>query len=260
MTSSMPWIKLYTDILDDTKIGRLDAATKWRFVALCVLAGECDAEGYLVNGDESLTVDDMAWRLRENTEELGTALAALESIGLLTRDDDGTWFVTSFSKRQGRPQYEKRKQWRERKQRQREREQEEEETGTEQEQDVTPENVTRDTPVTPGPREEKSKSKRESKSREDNTTGKPVSAASNGYSEGQKNFLSAFGAKRFRTKVQRDAVLALEQQHGTDILAKGVEWAAKQGMNMGKAVLALETALPKWGRPKGEDVVQVSGL
>ena len=260
MTSSMPWVKIWTETLDDPKFGRLDDATKWRFVQLCLLAGECDAEGYFANGDDVMTLTEMAWRLRLDEVDLTNDLAALGEIGLITADEDGTIFITNFAKRQGRSQSEKRKQWRERKQRQREREAEEKEPGSEQEQAGNPENVTRDSPVTPGPREEKSKSKRESKSREDNNTGKPVAAASNGYSEGQKNFLSAFGAKRFRTKVQRDAVLALEQQHGTDILAKGVEWAAKQGMNMGKAVLALETALPKWGRPKGEGTVKVSGL
>ena len=253
--SSMPWIKLWTDILDDPKMGRLTKPVKWRFVELCLLAGECDAEGYLVNGNEALEIRDICWRLRADASELVEDMEMLQSVGLLCQDDDGSWFVTNFSQRQGRPQHEKREQWRERKQRQREREQEGEGPGTDEEQDVTPENVTRESPVTPGLREETE----ESKSREDHT-GKPVVTLPDGLSEGQKLFLAAFGAKRFKTNIQKAAVLALEREHGTDVLSEGVQWAAKQGMNMGKAVLSLETALPKWGKPRSGDVLKVSGL
>lgn len=83
-----------------------------------------------------------------------------------------------------------------------------------------------------------------------------------GLTEGQRYWLDSFGAKRFRTTVQKDAILTLERQYGTDTLKAGVQWAAKQGMSMGKAVIALETALPKWGKPKGatDDVIKVAGL
>jgi len=253
--SSMPWVKIWTEMLDDHKFGRLDDATKWRFVQLCLLAGECDAEGYFANGEQMMGPEDIAWRLRLEPEQLAADLVTLNGIGLISSDDDGAMFVTNFAKRQGRPQHEKRKAWRERKQRQREREQDEKVPGIEEEQDVNPESVTGESPVTHGPREEKEKSK----SREDNA-GKPAAASSDGLTEGQRLFLAAFGAKRFRTKPQKEAILALEQQYGTAVLSEGVQWAAKQGMNMGKAVLSLETALKKWGQPKGSDAVKVSGL
>lgn len=256
--SSMPWVKIWTEMLDDHKFGRLDDAAKWRFVQLCLLAGECDAEGYFANGEQVMGPEDIAWRLRLDPGQLAEELVALDSIGLISSDDGGAIFVTNFAKRQGRPQHEKRKLWRERKQRQREREQDTEENADEtlQERGRTPKDVTRESPVSPTIREEKEKSK----SREDHT-GKPVVRSSPGLSEGQRLFLAAFGAKRFRTNPQKAAVLALEQAHGTDILSEGVQWAAKQGMNMGKAVLSLETALPKWGKPKGaKDAVKVSGI
>lgn len=145
MTASMPWVKIWTEILDDHKLGRLDAATKWQFVALCLLAGECDAEGYLANGDEPLTVDDIAWRLRESPDDIEEALAALQDAGLVT-EDEGCWLVVNFSKRQGRAQSEKRRQWRERKRRQRDTAGRDE-TGTDE---TVPEDVTRDITVTPG--------------------------------------------------------------------------------------------------------------
>ena len=102
--ASMPWIKLYTEMLDDPKLGRLDAATKWHFVSLCLLAGECDSNGYLVNGKAALTVGDIAWRMRESPETMMASMEALHDVGVLRCEDDGTWYVVNFEKRQGRPQ------------------------------------------------------------------------------------------------------------------------------------------------------------
>lgn len=116
MSSSMPWIKLYTDILDDPKVGRLTDGQKWRFVSLCLLAGECDQNGALVNGEEPMTEDDIAWRLRVPYDDLCSDLQALARIGVVTRDGQ-TWVVRKFAERQGRPQSEKRADWRDRQER-----------------------------------------------------------------------------------------------------------------------------------------------
>lgn len=116
--SPMPWVKLYTEMLDDPKIGRLPDAIKWRFVSLVLLAGECDKDGYLSNSSEPMTVDDIAWRMRVTREQCETELTSLVNTGLL-EDIDGAYLVTKFAERQGRPQSEKRAQWRERKARQR---------------------------------------------------------------------------------------------------------------------------------------------
>jgi hypothetical protein len=67
---------------------------------------------------------------------------------------------------------------------------------------------------------------------------------------GQRLFLGAFGAKRFKTNIQREAVLALEKQYGTTRLKECIEWAAKRGMGLGEAIGAIEKAIPKWGQPK----------
>lgn len=115
--SSMPWVKMYTEMLDDPKIGRLSDAVKWRFVSLILLAGECDKDGYLSNGNELMTVDDIAWRMRITREQCEKDLESLVNCGLID-DIDGAYFVVKFSERQGRPQSEKRAQWRERKARQ----------------------------------------------------------------------------------------------------------------------------------------------
>ena len=265
--AGMPWIKLWTETLDDTKMGRIDPATKWRFAELCMMAGESDSEGYLVNGDEAMTVEDIAWRLRANPAEIGAAVEVLQGAGLVAQDPDGFWFVVNFEKRQGRSQSAKRKAWRERKRRQRERGQDvtDEEPG----QEDSPDSVTRESRVSPSMREEKrerrvEREKRES--REDNA-GKPAAASSSGtamaspggkFTTGQRGFLDLFGAKRYKNNVQKDAILELEKQYGTDNLLAAGTWAAKKGMSVSDAVGAVETALPKWGKSgNGSKVIKI---
>ncbi len=183
-SSSMPWIKLYTDILDDPKLGRLSIGAKWYFVALCTLAGECDAEGYLVNGDEALTINDIAWRLRENQDSLTAGMEELNKAGLLCMDDDDAWFVTNFAKRQGRPQHEKRALWRERKRKQADAQEEIDAADQEPEEttDEMPEKFTRESRgnpdgITPSEKEEEkeeSKSKRKRRTEKDNAGNPPA--------------------------------------------------------------------------------------
>ncbi len=48
--SSMPWVKIYTEILDDPRVGNLTESAQLRYIQLIILAGECDAEGALVRG------------------------------------------------------------------------------------------------------------------------------------------------------------------------------------------------------------------
>lgn len=114
--ASMPWIKFYVEFLDDPKIGRLGDRQKLRFVQLLLLAGECDMDGMLVNGDTALTSKDIAWRIRSDQREVFDDIAALVDVGLVAMDDEAITIV-NFSKRQGRSQAERRAQWRESKQR-----------------------------------------------------------------------------------------------------------------------------------------------
>lgn len=79
------------------------------------------------------------------------------------------------------------------------------------------------------------------------------------YTAGQRGFLDLFGGKRFKTKIQRDAVLQMEQEFGTELLLEAARWAAKRGMGVGAAVVSLETALPKWGKRKTPKSTQPHG-
>ena len=103
--SSMPWVKLYTEMLDDPKLADLEPEEKWLFVQLILLAGECDQDGAI-----PMSMRQIAWRLRVNQAELEAQTDALCHAGLIESVTDGL-FVVSFGKRQGRPQSVKREQW-----------------------------------------------------------------------------------------------------------------------------------------------------
>ena len=76
----------------------------------------------------------------------------------------------------------------------------------------------------------------------------------------QEYFLEQFGAKRFKTRIQKETILKLETMFGTDTLREAIDWAAKQGMNMGRAILSIETALPKWTKSKKNVVENKANL
>ena len=83
--------------------------------------------------------------------------------------------------------------------------------------------------------------------------------AKDGLTEGQRGFLNLFGAKRYRTRAARDAVLELESTYGTDALLAAAEWAAVKQMTLGDAVGAVKTALPKWGKSRASPPLTENG-
>lgn len=87
------WLKLYYEILDDPKMGRLPDNLWRRAIELFLIAGESDKEGMLPS------VEDMAWRLRTTVEDLHKTLADLERIGIVTIEGE-TSLITNFAKRQ----------------------------------------------------------------------------------------------------------------------------------------------------------------
>lgn len=118
--ASMPWVKLFTEMLDDAKLLPLTEPVKWRFVQLLLLAGDCDQDGWLANNMGPIPVETIALRLRTSFDQLKKDLTRLQAAGLLLFDRKANaWMVTNFSKRQGRPQSLKRQLWRENKKRQR---------------------------------------------------------------------------------------------------------------------------------------------
>jgi hypothetical protein len=130
--SSMPWVKVYTEMLDDVKLAELTDAQKWRFIQLILYAAECDAAGALVTGDSPVTHTQVTWRLRCDKNELESDIKRLAELGLIT--DNGVITIAKFAERQGPTQAEKRQQWQKRQENRRSR--------------VKNDLVTRDSPVT----------------------------------------------------------------------------------------------------------------
>jgi hypothetical protein len=87
------WIKLYHEILEDSKMGRLPDNLWRRAIELFLMAGEVDNQGQLP------CTGEIAWRLRLPEEMLEDELSRLESLGILTKNAAG-WLVTNFAKRQ----------------------------------------------------------------------------------------------------------------------------------------------------------------
>ncbi len=92
------WIKLYIEILDDLKVGRLPVNLKWRFIECLLIAGDARADGRLPE------IQVMAWRLRVGSDVLEQDLGQLMSAGLLSiipqHGAEPIWVVSAFEKRQ----------------------------------------------------------------------------------------------------------------------------------------------------------------
>ena len=97
------WIKLYLEILDDSKMGRMPDLLWRRTIELFLIAGESDKDGLLP------PVEDLAWRLRTTVEEMAGSLNALA--GVVEQTPQG-WFVTKFKDRQYSESYERVKRYR----------------------------------------------------------------------------------------------------------------------------------------------------
>lgn len=101
------WIKLYLEILDDPKMGRLSDHLWRRVVEFFLLAGKKGEDGELP------TVDEISWILHASHDDVEQDLTALEKVGIVSRQETG-WFVTAFKKRQYSESYERVKRYRER--------------------------------------------------------------------------------------------------------------------------------------------------
>jgi len=93
--ASKYWIKLYHDILDDSKMGRMPDRLWRRAIELFLIAGECDGDGSLP------TVGDMAYRLRLTDDELIDDINHLIKDKIISQREDGSYYVTNFDERQG---------------------------------------------------------------------------------------------------------------------------------------------------------------
>lgn len=89
------WIKLYTEILQDPKMGRLTDSQYRTCINVFLMAGAEEKDG------EIGTTDDVAWTLRLDSATCADNLAVLEELGIVEQTD-GAWRVTHFPDRQAR--------------------------------------------------------------------------------------------------------------------------------------------------------------
>lgn len=97
------WIKLYLDILDDSKMAVLPDRLWRRVVELFLLAGRYNQAGELPGTER------IAWDLRTAAAPLQRDLIEIEKTGIIKRNDEG-WLVVSFAKRQAPTPHVKRQQ------------------------------------------------------------------------------------------------------------------------------------------------------
>lgn len=88
------WIKLYHEIIHDPKMGRLPDRVWRRAIELFLIAGESGNDGILPS------IEDMAWTLRVDPQELQADLEELEKVGIVILQDDMLPVVTNFAERQ----------------------------------------------------------------------------------------------------------------------------------------------------------------
>ena len=87
------WIKLYTEILHDPKMARMNDHLWRRTIELFCMAGELHQEGLLP------PIEDIAWTFRTSTEQLESDLIELQKYGILIFADN-QWIVRKFAERQ----------------------------------------------------------------------------------------------------------------------------------------------------------------
>lgn len=265
------WIKLYQEILHDPKMGMLPDNLWRRTIELFLLAGELSSDSEDERGILPST-KEMAWLLRQSPTTLEQELTELAEVGILTRLETG-WLVTNFAKRQEEVKpAERMKQYRQRQRKQRFAEAEPIEEVPQNEgdggelismrsvtDDVTLRNADIDididiesdkednnaTEVAPLPIEpilEDDKDKR--------PPPPPPPREQAGYTATQRHILALFGSKRFKTVIMGETITNLTDLYGHEKVIDAAKWAAKKGMTLGNAIIALEKALPTWGQEK----------
>lgn len=274
---SPPWFRFYSETLSDRKIDRICRITEQpkclivgAWATLMSLANDSPIRGaLLLTEDFALSVEDIADEMGLPVNSANVILEEFQRFDML-HIENGIYWLTNWDKRQfaSDTSTERVRRYRERQAEQ------DEDTATDATETPESEECNGDETLhgrygnAPDTDTETDTEQIQRQNRKD-IAAKAASVSSSGdgrsppgLTEGQRYWLDAFGAKRFANTVQKEAVLALERTYGTETLKAGVQWAAKQGMNMGRAVTALETALKKWDRPKnnGSETVTVKGL
>ena len=89
----MRWFRLYSDIIDDEKVNKMSLKLFKFFIFALGLASESEK-----NGEISLTIKDISWRLRISEKAVRQHLDELEGLKIITVNPAIT--ITNWKKRQ----------------------------------------------------------------------------------------------------------------------------------------------------------------
>ena len=89
------WIKLFIEILDDSKMATLPDRLWRRVIELFLLAGRYYKDGKLPDTNE------LSWSLRMSMDDLDLDLKQIAQTGIINKTDTG-WLVVNFAKRQAK--------------------------------------------------------------------------------------------------------------------------------------------------------------
>ena len=220
------WIKLYHEILDDPKMGRLPNHLWRRTVELFLLAGRQGDDGALP------PVEEMAWTLRLDQRKLLEDLHGLAEIGVAHEAQPGRWIVTHFSKRQAALSST------ERVQQFRKRVRNEEETNRSR---------TGNGQETEAVNDSDSSSDSESEGRGGRGEGGVKEAADLATRAQLGAFTGRFG--KFHSREEMDGYLALVSEHGMAKLGEVMQWAERKEAhltNRPALLVTLATAAKGW--------------
>lgn len=90
----MRWLRLYTEIIDDPKIAKMNDAQFRMFIYLLAVASEQEKDGLV-----PLSPDELAWRIRQPKLKLLNALRYLEEARIIIRHDKGVELI-NWNRRQ----------------------------------------------------------------------------------------------------------------------------------------------------------------
>jgi hypothetical protein len=271
------WIKLHHAILDDPKMGLLPDALWRRVIELFLLAGEMHAQGVLP------PLRDMVWRLHTTDDTLAEELAQLSELGIVEQRDGG-WFVTDFARLQAPAASTERSQNHRARQRRfayevaqdgtssgdEPEEQTDAEIGDRSEETGTQQGQVRYAAGTKRPTDkdrdgdididvDTAPAGGATSARDPPPSKRPATQKRQPFTEGQRQFLELFGASRYRNETQKNTIVELEQTHGIEALLDKGRWAAKLGMGLGKAVIAVESAFKNERTNDGRNEKQSTG-
>lgn len=256
------WIKLHHAILDDPKMGLLPDALWRRVIELFLLAGEKHEQGVLP------PLREMVWRVHTTEEILTEELVQLSEVGIVEQRDSG-WFVTDFARLQApTPSTERSQNHRERQRRLTYKgpegaERSEIQTADDVHEAATDLGRTPDATGTKRPTDIDEETDRD-RDVESIPPGGGVSSRDppskaqsppkrQPLTDGQRRFLELFSASRYRNETQKATILELERTYGIAALLDKGRWAAKLGMSLGKAVVAVESAFKNERKSNGRN-------